>query len=345
MTSNLSSTTVLVTGAGGFIAMHCILQLLEQGYRVRGTLRNLAREAGLRKSLAKDLDAAERLEFVAADLLADESWEAAVRGCEYVLHVASPFPAAEPKNEDELIIPARDGALRVLRAAAAGGVRRVVLTSSLAAVLYGYGPTQLHFDESNWSDVNGVIGAYAKSKTLAERAAWDFVENLKGERPLELAVINPGLVMGPYLDKTLTTSGEVIYRLMRHEVPGLPHIQWNIVDVRDVAAAHISAMTVPEAAGQRFCCYAETLWSKEISRILHDHFKGRGYRIPTIEFPDAFVRLFALFDKSVALILDSLGKDYSISNERIKRVLHWQPYPVQETIIAMAESMIEQGIV
>jgi dihydroflavonol-4-reductase len=345
MAANPSATTVLVTGAGGFIAMHCILQLLEQGYKVRGTVRSLSREAGLHKTMAEHVDAGDRLEFVTADLLKDDGWEAAVRGCEYVLHVASPFPPAEPKNEDELIIPARDGALRAMRAAAAGGVRRVVLTSSLAAVLYGYGPEQHHFDENNWSDVDKPIGAYAKSKTLAERAAWDFVKSLGGDRPLELAVINPGLVMGPYLDRTLTTSGEVIYRLMRREVPGLPHIQWNIVDVRDVAAAHISAMTIPEAAGQRFCCFSKTIWSKEISQILHGHFKDRGYRIPTTEFPDALVRFFALFDKSVALILDSLGKEYSISNERIKRVLYWQPHPVEETIVDMAESMIRLGIV
>jgi nucleoside-diphosphate-sugar epimerase len=345
MTFNPSSITVLVTGAGGFIAMHCILQLLEQGYRVRGTLRSLSREAGLRKTFAEHVEAGDRLEFVTADLLKDDGWEAAVRGCAHVLHVASPFPPAEPKNEDELIIPAREGALRVLRAAAAAGVKRVVLTSSLAAVLYGYGPGKQHFDEGNWSQVDKPIGAYARSKTLAERAAWDFVKSLKGEHPLELAVINPGLVMGPYLDKTLTTSGEVIYRLMQHKIPGLPHIQWNIVDVRDVAAAHVSAMTIPEAAGQRFCCFSETIWSRAIAQVLYDHFKSRGYRIPTAEFPDLFVRLVALFDKSVALILDSLGKDYSISNERIKRVLHWQPHSLKETVIDMAESMIRQGII
>jgi nucleoside-diphosphate-sugar epimerase len=335
----------MVSGAGGFIAMHCILQLLQQGYRVRGTLRNLAREGQLRKTLAEHVDADDRLEFARADLLEDDGWQAALSGCDYVLHVASPFPAAAPKHEDDLIIPARDGALRVLRAAVAGNVKRVVLTSSMVAILDGHEPGHRNFDEKDWSNLDGKIGAYAKSKTLAERAAWDFIENLEGASPLELAVINPSFVMGPYLGGDLATSGELISKLMRREVPGVPRIRWFIVDVRDVAAAHIAAMTIPEAAGQRFCCSAHTCSTQEIALILERHFASRGYRIPTREVPDFVVRLVAVFDKTVRLTVDALGKEDTVFTKRIEKTLNWQPRPLEETIVEMAESMIREGMV
>ena len=344
MTSGFASTTVLVTGAGGFIAMHCIQQLLEKGYRVRGTLRSFGREAQLRQALAEYTDGAGHLEFVPADLFKDEGWQAAVQGCDYVLHVASPFPAQEPEHEDDLIIPAREGTLRVLRASAAAGVKRVVLTSSMASIFEGYPPGKRSFDENDWSDLQGKIGAYSKSKTLAERAAWDFVKNLKGDRALELAVINPSYVLGPALGGDIRTSGELISRLMRHEIPGVPHIRWFVVDVRDVAAAHIAAMTTPEAAGQRFCCSAETCWTRDMALILEKHFAGQGYRIPTNEVPDFLVRLVAVFDKTVRLTVDSLGKDYSVSSARIRKVLAWQPHSLEDTLVDMAESMILNGV-
>lgn len=345
MMAKPSETTVLVSGAGGYIAMHCILQLLQQGYRVRGTLRNLSRADEVRKTLVGHIDAGGRLELVEADLFSDKGWPAAVHGCDYVLHVASPFPAQEPEHEDDLIIPAREGTLRVLRAAAAGGVKRLVLTSSMAAVLEGHGQGQHVFDESVWSNLDGKIGAYSKSKTLAERAAWDFVKSLPGPQPLELAVINPSFVLGPSLGADLRTSGELVSRLLRSEIPGVPHIRWFIVDVRDVAAAHVVAMTTPEAAGQRFCCAGQTCWTRDIALILERHFAGRGYRVPTREIPDFVVRLVAVFDKTVRLTVDALGKDDAISTERIRRVLHWQPHSLEDTVVDMAESMIAQGIV
>lgn len=345
MLPNPSSTTVLVSGAGGFIATHCILQLLQQGYRVRGTLRNLTREAQLRKIFAERVDADDRLEFTRADLLEDNGWDVAVRGCEYVLHVASPFPAVAPKDENDLIIPARDGTLRVLRAASAGNVKRVVLTSSMVTVLDGYGPGRHYFDENNWSNLDGKIGAYAKSKTLAEHAAWDFIKTLKGANPLELAVINPSFVMGPYLGGDLGTSGELISKLMRRAIPGVPHIRWFIVDVRDVAAAHIAAMLTPEAAGQRFCCSAQTCWTQEVALILERHFASRGYRIPTREVPDFVLRLVAVFDKTVRLTVDSLGKEDTVSTAYIEKTLNWHPRSLEETVVEMAESMIREGMV
>ncbi|MCP5054134.1 MAG: NAD-dependent epimerase/dehydratase family protein, partial [bacterium] len=208
MVEKSKDTTVLVTGASGFIAMHCVLQLLEQGYRVRGTLRTPSRETSLRQTFQKHVEAGHRLEFMTADLTQDEGWDEAARGCRYVMHVASPVPLKKPKHEDELIIPAREGTLRVLKASAVAGVKRVVLTSSVAAILYGHPRDGSKiFNENDWSKIDEKIGAYPKSKTMAERAAWDFVNNQQGEEKMELAAINPGVVLGPVLDEDYGTSG------------------------------------------------------------------------------------------------------------------------------------------
>lgn len=344
MTRGHSDETVLVTGASGFIAMHCILQLLAAGWRVRGTLRTPSRAGKIRETLARHVDPGDRLEFATADLSRDEGWEEAARGCTYVLHVASPFPREVPKHEDDLIVPARDGALRVLRAAAAAGVRRVVMTSSLAAVVYGHvRDGSRTFDEEDWSISEG-IGAYEKSKTIAERAAWDFARSPEA-KGLELVVINPGLVLGPILDEDYGTSGEAVRKLMRREFPGCPNLGWAPVDVRDVAAAHLAAMTTPEAAGKRFCCAIEHAWMADIARILDEHFAARGYRIPRRRLPDWLVRTVAIFDKTTRMAVHDLGQRQDVSNERIRKVLGWQPRSLDEMVAAMGESMIEQGVV
>ena len=285
MTSEPSEITVLVTGASGFIAMHCILQLLEQGYKVLGTLRTPSRETTLRHTFAKHANNAEdKLEFVTTDLTKDEGWDEATKGCQYILHVASPLPLQEPKHEDELIGPARDGTLRVLRAAVHAGVKRVVMTSSLAAVIYGHPRDGSKiFDEKDWSRTDIDIGAYQKSKTIAERAAWKFVNGLNSPDKVELAAINPGLVLGPILSDDYGSSGEVIRRLMSRKLPGCPQLGWAPVDVRDVAAAHLAAMTIPEAAGERFCCAIEHAWMCDFADILNKHFASRGYKIPHSE--------------------------------------------------------------
>ncbi len=338
-----SETTVLVTGASGFIAMHCILQLLEQGYTVRGTLRTPSREPNLRKTFAKHTQADDRLIFVTTDLTKDEGWAEAVAGCAYVLHVASPLPRTPPKHEDDLIIPAREGTLRVLQAAAEAGAKRVVLTSSIAAVFNGYvRDGSKVFDESDWSKTDEDIGAYQKSKTLAERAAWDFARSRAG---FELVTINPGLVLGPILDEDYGTSGELVRKLMRRDFPGCPNLGWALVDVRDVAAAHLAAMTIPEAAGERFCCALEHTWMREVADILNKHFADRGYKIPTRKLPNFVLRLVAIFDKTARLTLGNLGKRSDISSEHIRKVLNWQPHSVEEMVVAMGESMIEYGVV
>jgi dihydroflavonol-4-reductase len=339
-----SQTTVLVTGASGFIGLHCVRELLQQGYRVRGSLRSPQREARLRAALAEHVDVGDRLEFATADLASDDGWEAAVAGCTYVLHVASPLPRELPEHEDDLIVPAREGALRVLRAASDAGVARVVLTSSMAAVISGHRRDGRAFDESDWS-LTEKINPYEKSKTLAERAAWDFVAALPEDRMLELAVINPGLVLGPILEEDYGTSAEAVKKLLARELPGCPRLGYEVVDVRDVADAHVAAMTAPGAAGQRFCCVESFAWMSDIARILKRHFGPRGYRVPTLPLPDFLVRIVARFDGTVRLVVDDLGCHQQVSNERIKRVLGWQPRGLEETVVATGESLIENGVV
>lgn len=344
-----SDTTVLVTGATGFIAQHCVVQLLNEGYRVRGTARSVARGSKLKDTLAPHVaeggDALDRFHIVAADLTGDEGWADAVAGCRYVLHVASPLPRTPPKHEDDLIVPARDGAIRVLSASAEAGVERVVLTSSVAAVLYGRDRHRT-FDESDWSDIHArTIGAYEKSKTLAERAAWDFVAALPGDVGLELVTINPGLVLGPILDEDYGTSGEVVKKLLERDFPACPNLNWAVVDVRDVAAAHIAAMTTPAAAGQRFLCAIENHSLLDIARILDRHFADRGFRVPTGRLPSFAMRLVALFDKTARLGLNDLDVQQNVDNSKIREVLGWEPLDLEEMVVAMGESFIRYGVV
>ena len=336
------NSRVLVTGATGYIAKHCIIQLLEKGYQVRGTVRSLSREAELRGIFADYLENDAQLEFVVANLTDDAGWDAAVKDCDYVLHTATPVPLEEPKDENELIIPAVEGTQRVLHAALKAGVKRVVLTSSESAIIYGHDKSKKYFDENDWSNTNADISPYPKSKTLAERAAWDFAK----ENPaLELAVINPGMVIGPLLDKRINSSLETVYRIMKGTYPAMPRLGWIFVDVRDVAAAHIAAMTVPEAAGERFFCVTEWAWLLDLAKILEPHFASKGYRISTRQMPDFVMRLIALFDKAVKRFIPSLGERHEFSNQHIKQILKWTPHPLEETVLDTAQSMIDFDLV
>jgi nucleoside-diphosphate-sugar epimerase len=338
-------STVLVTGGSGFIGSHCILQLLAAGHYVRTTVRNLNREAGVRDLLrAGGAEAGERLSFFAADLLGDAGWREAADGCEYVLHVASPFPPDIPKHEDELIVPARDGALRVLRAARDAGVRRVVLTSSFAAIGYGHPEQSTPFDETNWTDPNGPgVTAYVKSKTIAERAAWDFMAREGGA--LELAAVNPVGVFGPVLGRDYSTSILIVEKLMDGSMPGCPRIHFGAVDVRDVAALHISAMTDPAARGERFLAVAGDFISMlDIARMLKSRMGGAAKKVPTRELPDWLLRLVSLFDPRVKQVVPELGKMKNATNEKARRVLGWQPRSAEESIVATAESLVRLGI-
>jgi nucleoside-diphosphate-sugar epimerase len=336
---------VLVTGGSGFIAAHAIVQLLAAGHEVSASVRNLKREADVREMLKQGgAEPDDRLSFFAADLESDAGWPEAVAGCEFVLHVASPFPAGVPNHENDLIAPAREGALRVLRAARGAGVKRVVLTSSFAAVGYGQPPRNAPFDETNWTDPNGAdVGAYAKSKTLAERAAWDFIAREGGG--LELSVVNPVGVFGPVLGPDYSTSILLVQRLMDGAVPGVPKLHFGVVDVRDVADLHIRAMLHPAAKGERFLAVAgDFVTMVDIARLLKARMGAAGGKVPTRQLPNFLVRVAALFDPAVRLILPELGKVKNATNAKARRLLDWSPRSNEDSILATAESLVRLGL-
>ena len=336
---------VLVTGGSGFIASYCILQLLAAGYRVRTTVRSLAREADVRAMLKQaGAEPGDRLSLFAAELEQDAGWRPAVEGCDYVLHIASPLSEHVPKNEDEMIVPARDGTLRVLRAARDAGVKRVVLTSSSAAITYGRGPQPARFDETHWTDVNrGDVHPYAKSKTLAERAAWDFIAREGGG--LELSVINPVLVLGPVFGSDYSPSILLVKRLMEGAIPGCPRLYFGIVDVRDVAELHVSAMTHPAAKGERFLAVAGDFMSvREIAAVLKARLGPAAGRVPTRQVPDWLVRAVALFHPQARHILPELGKVKNGSGEKARRLLGWAPRSREDAIAATGESLQRLGV-
>ncbi|MGB3624660.1 MAG: aldehyde reductase [Henriciella sp.] len=336
--------TVLVTGATGFIASHLIMNLLDQGYHVRGTARSAAKGRRLNEVLSahagRDID----IPLVEANLKDDAGWADALNGVDYVQHVASPFPADKPKSADELIIPARDGALRVLKAAKAEGVKRVVMTSSMAAVGYGLGDKRpARFDETNWSNPDNLKDntAYTRSKTIAERAAWDYV-NGEGQG-LELAVINPVAVLGPAMSEDVSSSLQLISQPLEGKLPAYPKLSFGVVDVRDVAEAHVRAMTLDEAAGERFIVGDRVMWMEEIGEVMRQAYPDR--KIPKGTLPNWAVRLFANLNPSLKQILPELGKERDFSNEKMKTVLGMTPIPAEDAIKASAESLIRLGIV
>jgi nucleoside-diphosphate-sugar epimerase len=339
-------STILVTGGSGFIGSHSILQLLAAGHRVRTTVRSLKREGDVRAMLKEGgADPGDRLSFIAADLENDAGWKEAVAGCEYVLHVASPFPQTLPKHEDELIVPAREGALRVLRVSRDAKVKRVVLTSSFAAIGYGHQPQQAApFDETSWTDPNGDdVQPYVKSKTLSERAAWDFIAKEGGG--LELSVVNPVGVFGPVLGPDYSTSILLVQRMMDGALPGCPQLYFGAVDVRDVADLHIRAMTNPAAKGERFLAVAGDFMSiVDIARVLKSRMGLAAKRVPTRQLPNFLVRLASLRDPAVKQILPELGKRKNATNEKARRVLGWAPRSNEESIVATAESLVRLGL-
>lgn len=338
-------STVLVTGGSGFIGSHILVQLLAAGHMVRTTVRDRRREPEVRALLKEGgAEPGERLQLFAADLTKDAGWKEAAAGCDYVLHVASPFPAKVPKHEDDLIVPAREGALRVLRASRDAGVKRVVLTSSFAAIGYGQAEQDGPFDERNWTDpkVEGLT-AYTKSKTLAERAAWDLIAKEGGG--LELAVVNPVAVCGPVLGRDFATSILLVQRMLDGSMPGFPRMWFGIVDVRDVADLHLRAMTHPAAKGERFLAVAGDFVSLgDIAGILKRRVGEAGKRVPTRELPDWFVRAFALINPEVRQILPELGKRKNATSEKAQRVLGWTARTVEEAVVATAESLLRLGL-
>lgn len=360
----MSGELVLVTGGSGFIGAHCVRQLLQAGYRVRTTVRSASRQAEVRAMISADgvdgadgVEPGDALSFATADLMTDDGWPAAVDGCDYVLHVASPVPLAEPKREEELIAPARDGVLRVLGAARAAGVRRTVLTSSFAAVKFGHPAGKRIFTEADWSDPAGgeKMSAYAKSKLYAERAAWDLVATDSAGRAsggdsgggdsaggggMELAVINPVGVFGPTLGPQPNLWADLIAKLLDGRQRMLPRMYVNVVDVRDVADLHVRAMTDPAAAGERFLASVGGMSLPQLAALLRDRLGDAAAKVSTRALPDWAVRVTARFSPRAAFVVPELGVIREASADKARQLLGWRPRPAEEAVLAMATSLI-----
>jgi dihydroflavonol-4-reductase len=331
--------TVLVTGGTGYVAGWCIVELLERGYDVRTTVRSLAKGPAVRAAVASAVDPGDRLSFAVADLLSDDGWDEAVRGVDYVLHVASPLGDENSRDPDQLITPAREGALRVLRAATAGGVKRVVMTSAANAASPASYADEGVTDETLWTVDDPSLPAYRRSKTLAERAAWDFMAGYSG--PTEFTTVLPGAVFGPILSDSNLGSVRIIARMVRGDMPGLPRIGLEVVDVHDLVDLHIRAMTSPDAAGERFLGTGEFVWMRDIAKTLRDGLGEAGTKVPTRQIPDFLVRLSSIRDRALRSITVSLGRRNRHTTEKARRVLGWVPRPAAETVLACANSLIE----
>ncbi len=335
----MSKGLVLVTGASGYIAGFIIKQLRAEGWTVRGTIRSLARADAVRKTL----DAPD-LELVAVDLGSDAGWAEAMAGVDYLQHIASPIPAAEPKDDQELIGPARDGALRALKAAKAAGVKRVVMTSSMAAIAYGMDGNRRVFTEADWTDpAHPDTYAYVRSKVVAERAARDWMA--ANGAPMEFVTINPAAVLGPVLGNDFSTSLEIVKKLLDGALPGLPRIGFGVVDVRDIADLHIRAMTAPGMNGERFLAGGRFMWFREVAEVLKCRLGAQAKRVPTRGLPDFLLRLSALFDPTVKMVIPELGKERICDSSHARAVLGWQTRAEEDTIVDCAQSLIGAGLV
>ena len=322
---------VLLTGVTGYIGQHCAVELLKQGYDVVGSIRSKNKAESTRMAIGK-VAPAEKLSFTDADLLFDQGWDEAMKGCTYVLHVASPFVIAEPKDENLLITPAVEGTKRVLAAAKRAKVRRVVLTSSIAAIMAGNGSGK--FGPEIWSNLNAKIGAYQKSKTLAEQAAWKLVEG--GE--MELTVINPGGVFGPPISGAVDGQNvKMVADMIKGKLPMIPDVAMGMIDVRDVARLHVNAMTASAAAGRRFiAATAEPVSMEAVAQIL----KKAGYSmVPTMRAPSALLKIMSLFDRESKGTIPFLGQRASFDNRLTFELLDWKPTPIENSLREMAEAI------
>lgn len=325
------SERVLVTGVTGYIGQHCAVELLKQGYEVVGTIRSKSKAESTRVAIGK-VASADKLSFTEADLLSDKGWDAAMKGCTYVLHVASPFVIAEPKDENDLINPAVEGTKRVLAAAKRLKVKRVVLTSSTAAIMAGNGSGK--FGPDVWSNLNAKIGAYLKSKTLAEQAAWKSIEG--GE--IELTVINPGGVFGPPISGAVDGQNvKMLTDMIKGKLPMIPDVAMGMIDVRDVARLHVKAMTSPGAAGKRFiAATAEPVSMETVAQVL----KKAGYsKVPSMRAPSALLKIMSLFDREAKGMIPFLGQRASFDNRSTFEILDWKPTPIENSLIEMAAAI------
>lgn len=344
MTNSNNEQAVLVTGGTGFVGIHTILQLLQKGYRVKTTIRSLEKKDEVISMLKNGgINSSGRLEFVEADLMNDKNWNEAVKGCDYVLHIASPIFLRIPKDENEMIRPAVEGTIRVLKAARDAGVKRVVMTSNFGAVGYSHKDPDKPITEESWTNPNEKgLSAYNKSKVLAERAAWDFMKKEGGK--LELAVINPMGIFGPSLSPALSSGFELLKRIMDGTMKSLPKLTLGIVDVRDVADLHIRAMTSPAAAGQRFLALAGgTLSLPQIAQLLKEKMPEAAKNVSVKTIPDWVLRIAAIFSPQARAIAPMLGINRNASNEKARTVLGWQPRTNEEAVLASVKSMLDFG--
>jgi dihydroflavonol-4-reductase len=333
--------TVLVTGGSGYVASFTIRQLMDQGWTVHTTIRSLAKEARLREILAVDND---RLKVFEADLMDDAGWAEATAGCSHVAHIASPFPASAVKDEDELIVPAREGALRALRAAKAAGVTRFVMTSSAAAIAYGHPRGDYTFTEADWTNAEHPdVYPYIKSKTIAERAARDWVLANGGD--MEFCTVNPTAILGPLLSDDISASTELVRQLLMGALPGCPDIGFAIVDVRDVADLHVRCLTADNMGGERFIASGGFFKMLQVAQILKEQLGEEARKVPTRKLPDWVVKLVALFNPMIRQVAGELGKVRNMDAGHAKTVLGWEARDEAESIVATARSLIDLGIV
>ena len=331
---------VLVTGASGFIGLHCIAQLLQAGYQVRGSLRSRARESEIRNALSKVVNAENRLEICELDLLKDDGWDEAVSGCDYVMHVASPLLDREPKDQEEIIRPAHEGLMRAIKSSVRNKVKRFVMTSSFSAI--GYGHVKDVFDESHWTDTTQKIGAYNKSKAIAEKAMWDYLDSLKEEEKIEAVAINPTLVIGASLSNDVGTSNIFLQKMLDGSYPVVPKVHFGYVTVKDTAKAHVAAMTHPHASGKRFILAERCMWLYEVNKILRKH----GYKkAPIRQAPNLLMKFLALFNNEASAIAGFVGKTKFTNSENAKNILKFSFENVEVGILEIAQQLESLGVI
>ena len=337
--------TVLVTGIGGFIAKHVALALLRDGYTVRGTVRTPTAADEVRASLARHGADLERLSFVVADLDDDTGWELAIAGCEFIQHVASPFPLKTPDDRESLVPAAREGTLRILRHGLQAGVSRIVETSSMVAMMYRADrPAEITVREGDWTDPEWPsLSAYIVSKTRAERAAWEFLRAAGAEN--KLCTVNPGFVLGPLLDARLGTSLEVIRLFMTGAYPAVPPVSFPVVDVRDLADVHVRAMTAPDTCGRRLIAAGETISMAAMAVMLRDAFPNRARRIPTRVLPPLVVRLLGLFDRQLRTLRSDLGVVPHADSAYVTALTGIGFRPARESVVAAGQSLVDYGVI
>jgi dihydroflavonol-4-reductase len=341
----MSSKRVLLTGITGFLGSHTAIRLLEQGYNVVGTLRNADRTKLISEIIGKHTKNLTNLTFAEADLNDSATWIHLTKSIDYILHIASPFPRELPKHENDLILPAKSGTLSILKAASENNVKRVVITSSIAAVVYGKTKNELRkiFDENDWTDEsnNKDTTPYFRSKTIAEKEAWNFIE--KNRSDLELTTVLPGAILGPVLESDFGTSANMVIKILDGSSPALPKIGFDVVDVRSVSDLLIRAMEMPQAANKRYIASSGYITFKEIALMLKQHYPDR--KIPTSELPNFVIRLFSNFDASLKPVLIDLGIKRKIDISKAKNELNWQPLSIHEAVISCAQSIFDTGIV